>query len=140
MVILRAVLPQEEELMSAPFGRPKPPFSFDALVKHFHGVLDALPDRRTGSNTVYSMKDAGLGAFAVFFTQTPSFLAFQKAMERVKGKSNAQSLFQMTQSPCDNRIRTLLDPVAPSHLFPLFSTIFRGLIHGRLSDGVSFVQ
>ena len=53
MVTLRAILPQEEELMSAPFGRPKPPFGFDALVKHFHSVLDALPDRRTGHNTVY---------------------------------------------------------------------------------------
>lgn len=135
MVILRAILPREEELMSAPFGRPKPPFSFDALVKHFHSVFDALPDRRTGSNTVYSMKDAALGAFAVFFTQTPSFLAFQKAMEVVKGKSNAQSLFQMEQIPCDNRIRTLLDPVAPRHLFPLFSTIFEGLHTGGYLSG-----
>ena len=118
-----------------PLGGQSRPLALTRWSNIFYGVLDALPDRRTGSNTVYSMKEAGLGAFAVFFTQPPSFLAFQKAMERVKGKSNAQSLFQMTQSPCDNRIRTLLDTVAPRHLFPLFSTIFEGLHTGGYLSG-----
>jgi hypothetical protein len=30
------------------------------------------------------MDDAALGAFSVFFTQCPSFLAHQKAMEKAK--------------------------------------------------------
>jgi hypothetical protein len=38
-----------------------------------------------------------------------------------KGCSNAQSLFGMTRTPSDNQIRNLLDPVAPSTLFPIFS-------------------
>jgi hypothetical protein len=109
--------------MSYPFGRPEPPFSFDALVSHFHGVLEELPDQRTGNNTLYSMKEAGLGAFSVFFTQCPSFLAFQKAMAQVKGQSNAQTLFQIEQIPCDNRIRTLLDPL-PRRIFFLSFPIF----------------
>ncbi len=67
--------------MSYPLGPPEPPFNFETLVSYFHTVLDALPDQRTGNNLVYSMKDAALGAFAVFFTQSPSFLAFQKAMQ-----------------------------------------------------------
>jgi hypothetical protein len=39
------------------------------------------------------MEDAALSAFGVFFTQTPSFLAYQRKMADSKGKSNAQSLF-----------------------------------------------
>lgn len=113
--------------MSHPFGAP---LSFEAMVSKLHDTLEQLPDQRTGQNTVYSMKDAGLGAFAVFFTQNPSFLAFQQAMEKSKGQSNAQTLFQMQQTPCDNRIRTLLDPVTPDYMFPVLNTIFDALHEG----------
>ncbi len=53
------------------------PLRFDALVHAFHHVLAQLPDVRRGQNTTYAIKDAALGAFAVFFTQSPSFLAYQ---------------------------------------------------------------
>ncbi|MBI4641053.1 MAG: ISNCY family transposase, partial [Candidatus Tectomicrobia bacterium] len=62
---------------------------FDSLVKKLHHVLESLPDSRLGKNTQYTIKDAALGAFAVFFTQSPSFLAYQRAMKQAKGRSNA---------------------------------------------------
>ncbi len=43
------------------------PLSFDALVHAFHVVLEQLPDVRRGKNTIYAIKDAALGAFAVCF-------------------------------------------------------------------------
>jgi hypothetical protein len=42
--------------------------TFDELVGMFHRRLDELPDHRTGRNSQYSIKDAALGAFSVFFT------------------------------------------------------------------------
>ncbi len=103
------------------------PLHFDALVHAFHAVLDQLPDTRRGKNTQYAIKDAALAAFAVFFTQSPSFLAHQQTLRQAKGRSNAQQLFGITQIPCDNQIRTLLDPVPPDHLFPMFATITQAL-------------
>src|SRR5919202_1616884 len=103
------------------------PLSFDVLVQAFHQVLDHLPDTRRGKNSTYTIKDAALGAFAVFFTQSPSFLAHQQALRQAKGVSNAEHLFGMTQIPCDNQIRTLLDPVPPDQLFPVFRTITQAL-------------
>ncbi len=94
--------------------------AFDTLVQEFHRVLDGLPDFRTGDNTTCSIKDAALGAFSVFFTQSPSFLAHQRTMEQNKGRSNAESLFGIERVPSDNQIRNLLDPVAPNYLFPVF--------------------
>jgi hypothetical protein len=73
------------------------------------------------------MQDAALGAFSVFFTQSPSFLDFQRTMQLMKGCSNAQSLFGMEQIPTDVHIRNLLDPVPPSEVFPVFSYIVDGL-------------
>ena len=60
-----------------------------------------------------------MGAFSVFFTQSPSFLDFQRNLEVSQGCSNAQSLFGMTRTPSDNHIRNLLDPVPPGTVFPL---------------------
>jgi hypothetical protein len=96
---------------------------FDQLVAKFHTRLEQLPDHRTGKNISYGIKDAALGAFSVFFTQSPSFLAHQRAMATSKGRSNAGSLFQIEEIPSDNQIRSLLDPIAPEHLSPLFAEI-----------------
>jgi hypothetical protein len=73
------------------------------------------------------MEDAALSAFSVFFTQTPSFLAYQRTMEGNKGHSNAQSLFGVHQIPSDNQIRSLLDPVKPEQVFPMFEEILQVL-------------
>ncbi|MHB1671244.1 MAG: ISNCY family transposase [Acidiferrobacter sp.] len=89
--------------------------------------MRAAPDKRTGKNCVYSMEDAAVAAFAVFYTQSPSFLAYQRTMEQTRGQSNAQTLFGLSQIPTDNCVRTMLDSVAPSHLFPLFTQIFKAL-------------
>jgi hypothetical protein len=96
-------------------------------VKRLHQQLAALPDYRKGKNTQYAIKDAALGAFAVFFTQSPSFLAYQRTMQQAKGRNNAESLFGMGAIACDNQIRTLLDPVAPAELFPVFAGVYDAL-------------
>ena len=103
------------------------PLRFDALVHSLHDRLDQVPDARRGKNTQYTIKDAALAAFAVFFTQSPSFLAHQQTLRQVKGVSNAERLFGITHIPCDNQIRNLLDPVPPDTLFPLFSSITQAL-------------
>ena len=60
-------------------------------------------------------------------------------MAQVKGQSNAQTLFQMEQIPCDNRIRTLLDPLPPTHFFSVFSYIVERLYtHGYRQPWRSF--
>ena len=49
------------------------PFTFDSLVDQFRSVIEELLDKRTGNNTRYTIEDATLGAFSIFFTQSPSF-------------------------------------------------------------------
>jgi hypothetical protein len=83
--------------------------------------------RTKTENTQYAMEDAAMGAFAVFFTQSPSFLAYQQDVKRTKGRSNAESLFAMNDIPCDSQIRLLLDPVAPESVSPVFRQAYRCL-------------
>ena len=108
--------------------------SFDTIIKSFHQILESLPDKRTGKNIRYGIEDAALSAFSVFFTQTPSFLAYQRTMEKTKGRSNAQSLFGVHKIPSDNHIRDLLDPAQPEQIFPVFEQILQMLDRERHLD------
>jgi len=112
---------------------------FDTIVGSFRQVLSSLPDKRTGKNTRYGMEDAALSAFSVFFTQTPSFLAYQRMMKGSKGRSNAQSLFGVHQIPSDNHIRDLLDPVAPEQVFSIFEEILQMLAQQGQLEGLRSV-
>ena len=89
---------------------------FDQLIGRLRQCVAAFPDPRTGRNKKYTMEDIALGAFSVFYTQSPSFLAQQKAMQQHKGRSNAQTLFQLEEIPTDNHIRDTLDAVPPEAL------------------------
>lgn len=107
---------------------------FDHLMDRLRQCMAAFPDRRTGSNTQYTMEDIGLSAFSVFYTQCPSFLAHQKVMQQNKGKSNAQTLFQIQQIPTDNHVRHTLDDVPPETLYPVYDAIYEALLdHGVIA-------
>lgn len=107
---------------------------FAPLIDRFHHLLDQVPDTRRGKNTQYSIKDAALAAFAVFFTQSPSFLAHQQTLLQAKGRSNAETLFGIARIPCDNQIRALLDPLSPTLLFPMFTTLIQALYDSGIID------
>jgi len=102
----------------------------DSYIAALRARCEALPDKREGRNTQYSMSDIGLAAFSVFFMQSPSFLAHQKALEDLRGRSNANTLFGMTKIPSDNHIRQMLDGVPPDHFDALFAEIVRDLETG----------
>ncbi|MDY7028725.1 MAG: hypothetical protein SVR04_10550 [Spirochaetota bacterium] len=113
-------------------------YSFAVLLQFLEDSIKDFPDIRTGKNTVYEVRDAVLSAFSVFFMQGPSFLAHQKAMGRRKGKNNAQSIFGVHKIPTDKQIRSLLDPVSPELLFPVFDRIFEFLVReGIIRDMVT---
>ena len=90
--------------------------TLEALVDDFSSAASALPDPRQGTHKRYSVTDAAASAFAAFFFQDRSFLAFQKRMEHSAQCSNCQTLFDIRRIPTDNTIRNLLDG-APTDLF-----------------------
>ena len=86
----------------------------------FQNTVTTFPDKRKGKNKPYALVDAAVGAFAVFFTQSPSFLAYPRDMTAHKGQSNAHPLFGIHAIPSDNQMRALLDPVSPELVVPVF--------------------
>lgn len=112
---------------------------FDQLIERLRTLVAQLPDRRTGTNTQYSMADIALAAFSVFFTQSPSFLSFQRAMQQAHSRNNAQSLFGLQRIPTDNHIRQTLDPVAPAHLFDFFDNLHQAFDQAGLLEAMRAV-
>ena len=109
---------------------------FEEFMSRLRGYAQRFPDVRKGGNhQLYTVSDGCLSAFGVFFTQSPSFLAYQREMQVHQGRDNAQSLFGVTAIPSDNEIRNLLDPVAASYVGELYWATFADLqAQGLLAD------
>jgi hypothetical protein len=114
--------------------------AFEQFVERGRAVFAGLPDPRTGANGFYSLADIALSAFAVFFTQCPSFLSFQQHLEKAHGRNNARSLFGIEHIPCDNHIRQTLDPIAASELFGLFDHLHQAFEQTGLLGNMRAVQ
>lgn len=91
-----------------------------SLLQELKAVCAGFPDTREGRGGNIAMADFGLSAFSMFFMQSESFLAHQRALEKGHSRSNCQTLFGIGKIPSDNYIRDNLDPVDPAHLQPLF--------------------
>ena len=91
-----------------------------SLLAGLRAVCAAFPDARKGRRGNIAISDFGLSAFALFFMQSASFLAFQRALEKGQGRSNCQTLFGIGKIPCDNYIRDVLDAADPALLQPCF--------------------
>jgi hypothetical protein len=93
-----------------------PTLELQSILGFFREQWQSLPEHRQANNNMkYSLAEAALSALSVFFMQSPSFLAHQRALKKRKGRENVQTLFQVARLPSDNQLRNLLDGVAPSH-------------------------
>ena len=100
------------------------------LIASLREVCSSFEDKRRGLNSSYTMADIGLAAFSVFFLQSPSFLAHQRALAGRRGRSNCASLFAMEKIASDNHIRDMLDSVTPGALFGMFDRTLEALEAG----------
>lgn len=105
--------------------------NFGVLIAYLSQAILQMPDPRKVSNaTRYSLSDAVLGAFSVFFMQSESFLEHQRQMESHQGKNNAQTLFGMIQIPSVPQIRNILDAIPTTGLFGVFHCLYQALQRG----------
>src|SRR5262249_7070456 len=109
--------------------------SADALFRLVHGDFASLPDHRL-DDTEISLTDALLAAFAMFSLKAPSLLAFDK--ERAEG--NLHTIYGIERVPCDTYMRTILDPVSPKVLRPVFKSVFRQLQRGKALEAMPFLD
>jgi hypothetical protein len=102
--------------------------SFGVLIAYLNQAILQMEDPRQTSNaTKYSLKDAVLAAFSVFFMQSESFLDYQRHQESHHGNSNARSLFGMMSVPTAPQIRNILDGIPVTALSGVFHSVYQAL-------------
>jgi hypothetical protein len=102
--------------------------SFGVLIAYLNQAILQMEDPRQTSNaTKYSLKDAVLAAFSVFFMQSESFLNYQRHQESRHGHSNARSLFGMMNVPTAPQIRNILDGIPATTLSGVFRCVYQAL-------------
>lgn len=104
------------------------PLSFGVWLGYLHQDISRIEDPRQASNgTRYSLKDAILAAFRMFFMQSESFLEHQRQMQSRWGQDNAQTLFGLGQIPMTPQIRNILDQLGATLLSGVFERVYRSL-------------
>ena len=84
---------------------------FDDLKSMLCRRIDSLPDhRKQGPNTRYSIQDAALSAFGIFFTQSPSFLEYQRHLQQTKYKTMPRRCWALRRFPLTTKSATCLIP------------------------------
>ena len=116
------------------------------IIKRLLGSLREtaarLPDNRKSSNgRKYSIRDAILSAFAVFYFQHPSLLNFQQDMHRKCKRNNLETLFEVRNIPCSDQMTNIVDGIASGGLSAAYEQAHEaagehGIIDGyRVLDG-----
>ena len=113
---------------------------FSKFINFFRNKAKKFPDKRKGrSNATYKIEDIVLSAFSIFYVQSPSFLQYQKNMEKKEGRSNAESLFGVKKVPSDNHIRDILDNVEVEHLRPMYDKQLEYLENAEILDSYIYM-
>ena len=94
---------------------------YDKLVEIVSKGFQGTPDHRKGA-TKYSLHDCSMSAFAMFALKDPSLLSFMDNF--ACRKENLEQVFKINKVPSSNGLRKILDPVDPTHLLPIFKTVF----------------
>ena len=109
--------------------------SADGLFSLVRKGMERIPDYRPPDADA-SLPDALMSAFAMFSLKDPSLLAFDQR----RNDENLQSVYRIENIPCDTYLRTLLDPLDPELLRPLFKDVFRQLQRGKALEPFAFYE
>jgi len=114
---------------------PRNGLSADALFSLVREGAERIPDDRPPDADI-SLPDALMSAFAMFSLKDPSLLAFDQR----RNDENLQSVYRIENIPCDTYLRTILDPLDPELLRPLFKDVFRQLQRGKALEPFAFYE
>lgn len=111
--------------------------SAESLFRLIHRRFDDVPDPRVGDVDI-PLGDALMSGFAMFSLKDPSLLAFDE--RRQSPSDNFRTIYGIDHVPCDTQLRTILDPVHPDHLRPVFTDVFRRLQRGKALERFVYLE
>jgi hypothetical protein len=121
--------------VSAPFTRKQ--LSAEGLLSEARRVFAEIPD--TPGNEI-ALVDHLMSGLALFGLKYASLLQFDHDRAEATTRANLQALYGVARAPSDTRFRERLDEVDPSHLRPLYKTLFGQLQRGKGLEGFDYLD
>jgi hypothetical protein len=121
--------------MRTPFVRKQ--LSAAGLLHTARQVLGKIPD--TTGNTM-ALVDHLMSGLALFGLKYPSLLQFEHDRRDETTWANREALYGIERAPSDTRFRERLDALDPSHLRPLYKTLFAQLQRGKGLEGFAYLD
>ena len=111
--------------------KTKKHLDFAALRQRFSEHLESINDPRVQGRCTHSLHDAFMSGFACMFFQDPSLLHFQQRLEETENVSNLQTMFNVTRTPKDTQLRTVIDGTDSEYFRPVFKDYAERLRRGK---------
>ncbi|MCP4018069.1 MAG: transposase [Delftia sp.] len=111
-------------------GRPPKHLRFGDLLSSLQDSFSKILDERNSSRIKYALKDIFTSAFAIFFLQDPSLLAFQRRFEEELEQNNLRTVFGVEQIPSDTQLRDVIDAHENKEISSVFNDFFARLQRG----------
>ena len=104
--------------------------SADGVFQLLYRGFGEIGDHRA-ENRKIPLVDALMSGFALFSLKDASLLEFD---ERRATDGNLKRIYGLGTVPSDSQMRTILDPVSPKELKPLYKTVFEQLERSRMLE------
>ena len=111
--------------------------SASSLIQTVRAGFAAIEDQRASNKTI-SLSDALMSGFAMFSLKDSSLLEFDQ--RRQAKDENLKEIYGIENIPCDTHMRTILDPVEPSGLRPIFKDVFKLVEQNHLLAQMVFMN
>ncbi len=109
--------------------------SASGLFRLVRAGFEKIKDHRAANKTI-PLVDALMSAFAMFSLKDSSLLEFD---ERRAKDSNVKNIYGLEAIPSDTQMRTILDPVEPDEVKPLYKDVFGQLQRGKGLEQMTFM-
>ena len=116
------------------------PLRFRALLEVLAEQAGRIADTRQEGKVRFELADCYRSAFAMFYLQDPSLLAFQRRFQERVQRNNLAGVFGVAQIPSDSQLRDLLDGHDPAPLEAVFAQYFRRLQRAKLLDAYRYLD
>lgn len=121
-------------------GRPPKHLRFGNLLHTLKLSFSEIKDKRDQSKIRYLLENIYTSAFAIFFLQDPSLLAFQRRIQKKNNKNNLQTIFGVSKIPSDTQLRDVIDNHDNVSISRVFRDFLTKLQRGGQLTKYSFIE
>ena len=111
------------------------PITAKRLLKTVRSGFEQIADHRAANGRI-SLSDALMSGFGMFSLKDSSLLEFD---ERRSKDQNLKQIYGLKDVPSDTQLRTILDPVSPEGIKPIFKEVYQVVKQNGVLEQLKFV-